>query len=214
MPYSNEKIIVPYIFAPWYKVDLLIKTIADIRKINYSIAEHRNQALQRINTLQSTNPFANGRFNHTGLYICETYGDWSRKFAQLRSTLSYKEPSDAFRPMTTDKNLGSEQRGLVQRFNDSAVSFANILIDMITQINKLDGVFNRESFELTFDVEWIAATKRQQNPLNRQKRDPLLGFDFKDDEDIEEAEQQLENQEQRGEEPVINPNKQEVDQNA
>jgi hypothetical protein len=197
MPYDNEKIVIPYIYAPWYKVDLLIKAIADIRKINYSITEQRNQALQRLNTLQSTNPFANGRFNHTGLYICETYGDWSRKFAQLRNALSYKEPSDAFRALSTDKNIASDQKSIVQRFNDSSLSFGNVLIDMITQINKLDGVFNRESFELTFDVIWSSAKPKKQQ--GAQGLVPLIADDDNESQHSEE-------------EANLNPNKEEVGQ--
>jgi hypothetical protein len=149
MPYQN----VPGNFgvlslAPWYRVTDLMDAIKQIRKVNFSIVEQRQQAFERLAKLADDCPFTiNEQFPAQGLYVCEMIGDWDRKFQQLKLALSYKDHSkdDKFRE-------GKDQ--FPGGINDAQVAFWNSTTAIMTQLINMDNVFSRLSFELKYSLTW------------------------------------------------------------
>jgi len=127
--------------AQWYTVDELMTNMNYIRTINFSITEQRSQALARLNGMFSRCPYSqNQRFPDDLDFVCESVGDWARKFQQLRSSLSYK-----------DSKTGAPDH--VHK-NDSFTAFWNATTAIIGQLMSLDGVINRTDFEEKYQLRW------------------------------------------------------------
>lgn len=140
--------------SPWYDVEELIAEVSALRRINFSIVESRQQALERINNITIHHPFkVNERFLDDKVFICETFGDWARKFQQLKSALSLKE---------RDKELMAKHQALpaqkgeqsIDASSDSHQAFWNATTSILDQLTRLDGCFDRETFERHFGLDW------------------------------------------------------------
>lgn len=115
------------------------------QSVNFSIQEQRSQVLQRLANLLHVYPVERDRrFNARGLYVCMVYGDWSRKFQQLRTALSYKD-------------LAKDNKAKVplSDISDALVSYQNALTSMMDQLVRMDGVFDREAFESQMGLAWV-----------------------------------------------------------
>lgn len=133
--------------APWYSLQELLEVVSSIRRINFSITEARQQALERVNSLSIDPPFSRvRRFPDDKYYICEILGDWSRKFAQMKSSLSFKERDIRGATATTEHSVS---------FNDAQVSFWNSTTNILDQISRLDSLWSRNSFESRYDLIWV-----------------------------------------------------------
>lgn len=154
---TNTQTKIEYLaLLPWYSLDDLMKELQALRKVDFSIVESRKQALQRFNNMTSIAPFSvSQRFPSGKLYICETHGDWSRKFQQLKSSLSMKEKENKFADKQTDP----------QNVSDSLVAFWNATSTMYDQISRNDGVFSREVFESTFSLIWAEEKESEVSTL-------------------------------------------------
>jgi len=123
----------------WYDAADLAKEITQMRNINFSIVEKRQQSLQRLGNIECAAPYGRTRrFPEDGMFVCEAVGDWSRKMQQLKSALSYK-------PLDKDDKMkqGTEARSI----DDPSQAFWNATTDMLSQLLRMDGVFDREEFE-------------------------------------------------------------------
>jgi len=135
-------------FVSWYDLNKLGPDLKAIRKINYSIVEQRQQSLQRLGNLADECPFnLNVRFPVNGIYVCEASGDWSRKFQQLKSSLSYKALNK------DEKNKGAVEHA-DRDYNDAQVAFWNSTTAMLDQIARMDGVWTRVTFETYHGLTW------------------------------------------------------------
>jgi len=149
MPYQN----IPSNFgiialAPWYRVSDLMDTIRQIRKVNFSIVEQRQQAFERLVKLLDECPFSLDRqFPAHGMYVCEMVGDWDRKFQQLKLALSYKDYSK-------DEKMKDPKQEFPGGINDAQVAFWNSTTAIMTQLINMDNVFSREIFETKFALTW------------------------------------------------------------
>jgi hypothetical protein len=140
--------------SPWYDVEQLIEEVIALRRINFSIVEQRQQALERLNSIIIHHPFAaNLRFPDNKVYICELNSDWARKFQQLKSALSLKERdkevlmkhnTSPTQHLDAPNTLGS----------DSQQAFWNATTNILDQLTRLDGCYDRASFERTFNMDW------------------------------------------------------------
>lgn len=131
----------------WYRVDTLLELVKALRRINFSIAEQRNQALQRINTAACPPPFsAHSRFP-TIPHVCEGYGDWGRKLTQLRLALSHK---------SRDKDKSLRDSAPATDISDAIVAFTSGLQAIVDQCIVGDGVLTRTTFErLSLSLSWV-----------------------------------------------------------
>jgi len=155
MPYNNpSKRFLILQSAPWYDVRALFREVNALRKINFSITEQRQQALERLNSVPSECPFAaDHRFPEHQLFVSEAMGDWARKFQQLKSALSYKERD--IRAHTNVRDGGRDEKAEVSLgFSDSQQAFWNATTAMIDQLTRADDVFDRVAFEATLNLQW------------------------------------------------------------
>lgn len=81
-----------------------------------------------------------------GLWVCEDYGDWSRKFQQVRTALTFKD-------MAKDAKVHEGSHRQVD-MSDNLQAYHNALTGMADQISRLDGVFDAELFEESNGLEW------------------------------------------------------------
>lgn len=131
---------------PWYNARELMRAIVSIRKINYSIVEARQQAIEILGNLETNCPVSrNNRFPEREFYLIEGNGDWARKFQQLRSSLVYK---------SYDKDEKVKAPREVSSQDDSQQAFYNATTNILDQIKRRDGVFNRASFERLHGLTW------------------------------------------------------------
>jgi len=136
--------------AVWYDVSVLLNELKAIRRINFSIVEQRQQALERINAIAIDGPFgAAVRFPDNSDYVCEILGDWSRKFQQLKSALSFKERDLRTQGIPSDK-VHADQGSV----SDAQQAFWNATTAMLDQIRNLDYVWERVSFENRYNMDW------------------------------------------------------------
>ncbi|KAL3288871.1 hypothetical protein HHI36_003317 [Cryptolaemus montrouzieri] len=76
---------------PWYEISALVATLRNMRKVNFARIANRKQQLDALNSLDTECPHSeHQRFPLGKRYICESTGDWTRKFQQLRLVLSAK----------------------------------------------------------------------------------------------------------------------------
>ncbi|XP_031328093.1 uncharacterized protein LOC116159281 [Photinus pyralis] len=107
MGYTWDKRAIIAKSQPWYNIEELMALLINIRKANYSIVEQRQQMLTALNEMRTAAPFdRNVRFPEGVVYICETHGDWIRKFQQLRTSLSFKDFSAKDKGSTSKPGLG------------------------------------------------------------------------------------------------------------
>jgi len=169
-----------YQSSPWYEVRTLMKEIAALRKINFSIVEQRQQALERLNNIESEAPFGEMRFPNDAFYVCEVIGDWSRKFQQLKSALSYKDREI--------RNLGPGKETNVhenpsQNQNDAQQAFWNATTSILDQLKRGDGVIDRAEFERMPGIDVNRRFERIENEENVQhlpQDDPNLNVRGRD----------------------------------
>lgn len=135
-------------YAPWYDVRHLFKEIHAIRKINYSIVEQRQQALERINNILTTSVFDLDRRFAEGIYVCEALGDWGRKFQQLKTALSFKE-----RDLRANRDKGDREVD-GQAHSDAQQAFWNATTAILDQLVRADAVWHRRSFESFYRLDW------------------------------------------------------------
>lgn len=140
--------------SKWFSVEDLMELLNAIETVNYSITEQRQQALDAVRKLTTTCPFTtNDRFVENGSFVCETVGDWPRKFSQLITSLSYKsnfkDEKAKFEP-----KIGQIAEPHVD-FNDAHMSFRNSIIAIRNQLYISDGVFDRSYFEAKYRVSWV-----------------------------------------------------------
>jgi len=136
--------------VPWYKIDDLVIELISIRRINFALTEQRQQALERLNNISIFKPFSEtSRFEQHSTYVCEALGDWSRKFQQLKSSLSYKDKE--LRSTVKDQMVHEPP---TQGYNDSQQSFWNATTAMYDQLVRDDGVYDRVEFERKFNLQW------------------------------------------------------------
>lgn len=137
--------------APWYSVHVLVSTVNALRKINFSIVEQRQQALERLNNMPCVDcPYAAAkRFDPHGLYVCEMLGDWTRKFQQLRSSLSYKDRSSE---KSTKVDVSEDRH--YQSMTDAHQAFWNATSAMYEQLLRFDGVYDVVNFEKFYSLDW------------------------------------------------------------
>lgn len=139
---------------PWYEVRALTVELAALRRINFSIVEQRQQALERLGNLESEAPYAESkRFPEGKRFICEAWGDWARKFQQLKLALSFKEQQGG------DGRRGNQSDGseVFASYENSRVAFFNATTAMYDQLMRRDGVWTRRDFEDRFTFDWGAA---------------------------------------------------------
>jgi hypothetical protein len=128
-----------------------MREISALRKINFSIVEQRQQALERINSLHSETLFSRTqRFPDDELYVCELLGDWARKFQQLKSALSFKERDLRNREGATSKDTNVSD----QPQSDAQQAFWNSTTAILDEIHRLDEVYDRLKFEGFFKLNW------------------------------------------------------------
>lgn len=151
VPFSRRAAVL--MWAPWYEVQALLRELNSLRKINFAIVEQRQQALNRLNNLPCDAPFTRTiRFPGDKLYVCEMYADWSRKFQQLKSALSFKE-----RDLRTQVNTtGAKEEGHGS-ISDAQQAFWNATTAMYDEVSRIDGVFDQDSFELIYELVWVQA---------------------------------------------------------
>lgn len=151
-------------FVPWYDARELGATIAAIRKINFSIVEQRQQALERLGNMLDECPYdPDHRFPTGKRYVCEGYGDWARKMQQLKSALNYKPLDKDDKTRNTAPGSGPS----VGHQDDPQQAFFNATTSMFDQLVRLDGVFDRASFERSFGLVWEGGdVVRGQRPGN------------------------------------------------
>lgn len=142
-----------------------MRTISEIKGINFSIVEQRQQALELLNKTPKMQNFFNYdvRFPNS-LLICENQGDWPRKFQQLRSALCFKSRYDEAK-LKTDPRSIAEGPGL-DNFSDASQAFWNATTNILDQIVNGHGVFTREEFENYVSTRWVVPVVQgaQQNP--------------------------------------------------
>jgi len=147
-------------YMAWYNVKELSKAIREIRNINFSIVEKRQQALQRLGNLPSDAPYdRDRRFPGAGYYVCEGVGDWNRKIQQLKSALSFK---------SHDKDEKTKTDQPKSAIDDASQAFWNATGDIINQIIRKDDLFDRRGFELM--CRW-----RANVPAEEQEEEANLG---------------------------------------
>lgn len=136
--------------ASWYDIQMLMREIKQIKKINFSIATNRANALERLGNLTDDAPYhATKRFPENANFVCDAVGDWSRKLTQLRSALSFKSYEKDIKSKDNDSRVGD--------YNDAHVSFINSITAITDQISRRDDVFDRQSFEVNFGATWADA---------------------------------------------------------
>lgn len=138
-----------YSVAPWVTMPALMSFIVAAQSVNFSIQEQRSQVLQRLANMMHMYPVERTRrFHAEGLFVCTIHGDWSRKFQQLRTALSYKD-------------LAKDNKAKVplSDISDAMVSFQNALTAMMDQMIRMDGVFDRDSFEAQMGIGWVTVAQ-------------------------------------------------------
>lgn len=138
--------------SPWYDVEQLIDEITALRRINFSIVESRQQALERLNNIPVHHPFAGAlRFPLDKVFVCELNGDWARKFQQLKSALSFKERD---KEVVKHQSMPPQKGENLDAPSDSHQAFWNSTTAILDQLTRLDGCFDRETFERHFSLDW------------------------------------------------------------
>jgi hypothetical protein len=141
-------------YLSWYRLSSLGSEIKSARKINFSITEQRQQTLQRFGNLDDVCPFdIQSRFPENDLYICEGFGDWSRKFQQMKTALTFKSYDKDDKSKKTGEESSIKSLG---DYNDSQQAFWNSTTSMLDQIKRNDGVWDRNRFEAYFGLHWVA----------------------------------------------------------
>jgi len=186
-------------YAPWYKVSDLFPAIRALRKINFSIVEQRQQALERLGNLTDNAPFSKDyRFAAEGTYVCEVDGDWARKFQQLKAALSYKDYSkdNKLNPVPrggTQGPTGTPSENKPLDFDDAQMAFWNATTAMFDQLRRADGVFNRAMFEQKFGLHWGGPEKPPTKGFSKMtatswlRTEPRVETEEEDDEEEEEV---------------------------
>lgn len=154
-------------FAPWYSVEVLFAELNAVRAINFSIVEQRQQALERLGNMRREGIMFNFavRFAAEGDYVCESLGDWPRKFQQLRAALSYKERD--LRGNMQDK----EQTFHFQSSQDALVAFQSATTSMMDQIVRADGIWDQEKFERYHSLYWNEDKESHKSPRGLLRKD-------------------------------------------
>jgi hypothetical protein len=131
----------------WYELKTLVKFVTEAKRINFSIVEQRQQILQKLNNLYTICPFdTDHRFPAGAHYVCDSLGDWSRKFQQLRLALSHK-----------DRDLREKGQNIENKdnsMNDSLVAFHNSLNAILEQCSCQDDVWDLGMLEGYFSMDW------------------------------------------------------------
>lgn len=124
----------------WYSVRELSHTLKAMRKLNFSLVEHRAQALQSLNSLNDDATYSKTqRFPENGFYICEAHGDWIRKFQQIRTSLATKDHVKDKKATTTLPDPTEH--------NDALLAYYNAISGLFTQLSQKEFLFNKERFE-------------------------------------------------------------------
>jgi len=154
MPYIDPSLSVEIMqHAAWYDLDVFLREINSLRKINFSITEQRAQALERFNNMPERVPFDLGdRFEKRGIFVCELSGDWARKFQQLKSALSYKDRDLRSFNVKDEKLAGDHTAANV---SDAQQAFWNATTAMLDQLIRQDYVWDRKRFEAHFHLTWM-----------------------------------------------------------
>ncbi|UCR92483.1 MAG: polyprotein [Apis iflavirus 1] len=130
--------------SSWYEQSALLRTLNRIRQINFAIQEQRTEAFAMLNNLNTCAPFARDKqFANGKNFICEDIGDFPQKLMKLRMALSFKE-----------KDKDSESKAIRNGYNDTILSFYNIINSIIQEIREGHYVYNRDKFEKEFNVSW------------------------------------------------------------
>lgn len=130
---------------PWYRVEELVGFIKAAQRINFSLNEPRQQVMQRLNGIVTDAPFSVSTRFPGAMYINGGFGDWPRKFQQVRLALSTKEKDKDDKSKVDDKRTD---------ISDSLVAYHNALTAMMDEIKVRDGVFTRASFEAHYSLVW------------------------------------------------------------
>ncbi|KAL3272089.1 hypothetical protein HHI36_022551 [Cryptolaemus montrouzieri] len=101
-----------------------------MRKVNFAIVANRQQQLDALNSLDIKCPHSEHlRFPVGRRYICESNGDWTRKFQQLRLALSTKNVA---------KDPKAKEAGANIDESDSLVGFHNTIASIMTQLAQVE----------------------------------------------------------------------------
>jgi hypothetical protein len=140
-----SELLEPLRYCNWWTARNLMGCLNEMRKINFSVIEQRNQALERFSALPVVDPLEAGRFPlGRDYYVCELLGDWPRKCQQLRMTLTSRELPSSRR----------DDQQSTAAYNDAFVAFWNATTSMLDELRRLDGVWSRRTFESFFSLEW------------------------------------------------------------
>lgn len=135
--------------ANWYSVTDLMRALRQVRCINWTVKESRQQAPTVINGIDTTCPYARDRrFPGEGYFVCEVLGDWARKFQQLRGSLSFADHAKDGKSRDMPASVFTDA-------NDAQSSFQNSTTAMMHQIVRMHDVFDQRTFEAVMRVQWV-----------------------------------------------------------
>jgi hypothetical protein len=152
--------------AAWYRAEDLMDAITDIRGQNLGVQSNRDQALQKISNLRSkVIPFGHElRFPANEVWICEAYGDWSKKLQQLRAALMYKDDrniganrGETGTPTAPNNGTTRPANGATsseQQSNDAFNAAINATTTIMDAILNMQGIIDQYTFETRFLNKW------------------------------------------------------------
>lgn len=160
-----------------------MQAVKQLRAINFSIVEQRQQALEVFNNLPVIErPFArNRRFPDEEFLLCTLHADWPRKIQQLCSALSFKNRQEEVRELPVRKEGNPNHASQ----DDAQQAFWNATTSMHDELVRGIGIFSRHEFESTFGLRWT----EPEPPLRRRAPGQVL-LDLQDGQEAQAEHQE------------------------
>lgn len=144
---SNIKVQMHAYNQTWYRVPELMRTITEIRRLNFSRTIDRDIALAFLDgvsmTLEDIGVSADERFPQNVHVICEDIGVWSSFFLKLRYCMNASYGRNELNNKDDKSSLRHDCKSLYET-----------LENMIQHLSDLNYSMNQKSFETFFNLSW------------------------------------------------------------
>lgn len=143
----------------WYRLQDLVVYIHGLRDYIINAIGKRSESytykLQPVPCPASRN----SRFPENELYICEGVGEWCRKMDQILLLVSI-----IIHPNKLDRHYYS-----IKTKGDAEMAFLDLVSHMLHEIEALNNVIDRNTFESRYDLKWTRDISQPSSPKSQEE---------------------------------------------
>lgn len=175
---ANYSLVYSLQFESWYPATTICRFIRDLRQINFSTQEGRNQGLTMITSLTPSAPFVINNYPGTSdtrfgddtpgtsanpselqftTYVAGYCDGWDAVFAALMNSLNFKDATNLTNPDTPSTPLDIMR--VYNQFNDASQAFRWALTNAQTLLRRGVGLYNGFQFESKYGLVFSTATQ-------------------------------------------------------